>query len=303
MKFVVVGQGAIGLLWYSHFVKANLWPALLCSPRADETIKHMTLIDDEDQQHIFSLNTIKPENMFDADVIIFCLKAYDILPALKDYREEINRNAQIILCHNGIISTQPIEELFPHQTIYTLLTTHGSKKLDRFTIKHTGKGQSQLGELQHTSHNSRQQLTAILNKACPQVTWHDDIKHLQWLKLAVNCVINPLTAIYNINNGSLLQTQYQSLIKKLCEELVIIAAKENVDLNSDQLIENVRHVAKVTEENCSSMLADVRNGTTTEIEHINGYIVHLANKHKQTVPANLSLYQQVNRLTTVKNAK
>ena len=255
MKFVVVGQGAIGLLWYSHFVKANLWPALLCSPRADETIKHMTLIDDEDQQHTFSLNTIKPENMFDADVIIFCLKAYD------------------------------------------------SKKLDRFTIKHTGKGQSQLGELQHTSHNSRQQLTAILNKACPQVTWHDDIKHLQWLKLAVNCVINPLTAIYNINNGSLLQTQYQSLIKKLCEELVIIAAKENVDLNSDQLIENVRHVAKITEENCSSMLADVRNGTTTEIEHINGYIVHLANKHKQTVPANLSLYQQVNRLTTVKNAR
>ncbi|MDO6426343.1 2-dehydropantoate 2-reductase [Thalassotalea sp. 1_MG-2023] len=295
MKIVVIGQGAIGLLWYSHLVSTEHSPALLCSQRAVTTDTNMSLTTYDNQLSVIPLNIINKEQLQLADVVLLCLKAYDILPALKQYQAYLNEKATIILCHNGIIAPNDIHAVLPKQSVLTLLTTHGSKKTDNFAITHTGNGQSQLGKLQQASEVEHKTLTTILNQALPSVVWHNNIGYHQWIKLAINCVINPITALNNIDNGELLKPQYQELIHKICFEITQVAAAENIKLELQQLINNVFKVASVTAKNCSSMRADFQQNKATEIEHINGYIVKLAAQHQLEVPQNSLLYQQVNQ--------
>ncbi len=42
-----------------------------------------------------------------------------------------------------------------------------------------------------------------LQGVLPDVAWHNNIRAEMWRKLAVNCVINPLTALWNCPNGKL----------------------------------------------------------------------------------------------------
>jgi 2-dehydropantoate 2-reductase len=102
-------------------------------------------------------------------------------------------------------------------------------------------------------------------------------------KLAINSVINPLTALLDSRNGSLnhnfaltrttrlLLAETSHIIRSLPE----LQGVPNVQrrFSPERLETLVVSMANKTKDNISSMLADVRAGRQTEIEYINGYIV------------------------------
>ncbi|CAO2657725.1 Nn.00g038510.m01.CDS01 [Neocucurbitaria sp. VM-36] len=110
-----------------------------------------------------------------------------------------------------------------------------------------------------------------------------DLLQLQLEKLAVNCVVNPLTVLLDARNGSILYNYAltRTLRLLLAEiSLVIRSLPElqyipNVAQRFDpgRLESRVINVAQLTKDNISSMLADVRAGRQTEIDCINGWIV------------------------------
>ncbi|KAJ4373825.1 2-dehydropantoate 2-reductase (Ketopantoate reductase) (KPA reductase) (KPR) [Neocucurbitaria cava] len=110
-----------------------------------------------------------------------------------------------------------------------------------------------------------------------------DLLQMQLEKLAVNCVINPLTVLLDARNGSILYNYAltRTLRLLLAEiSLVIRSLPElqyipNVSQRFDpgRLETRVVNVAQLTKDNISSMLADVRGGRQTEIDYINGWIV------------------------------
>ncbi|KAF3000677.1 hypothetical protein E8E13_001299 [Curvularia kusanoi] len=109
-----------------------------------------------------------------------------------------------------------------------------------------------------------------------------DLLQMQLEKLAVNCVINPLTVLLDARNGSILYNYSitRSMRLLLAEiSLVFRSLPElqyipNVDKRFDpgRLETLVVSVAKKTESNVSSMLADVRRGGRTEIDWLNGWV-------------------------------
>ena len=46
--------------------------------------------------------------------------------------------------------------------------------------------------------NKQKDISDLLHTASPEIVWCDDILSKQWLKLAINCVINPLTALFDL---------------------------------------------------------------------------------------------------------
>ena len=178
--------------------------------------------------------------------------------------------------------------------IYALLTTHGCLQSSPLHITHTGIGATDIGLVSGQAEITEQQaLTSMLNNALPNVTLHTRIEEKQWLKLAVNCAINPITALHNIDNGEVNNPVFNEQITNVLTELVLVAKLEEIFLDVDLLIKTVRQVATATAKNCSSMRCDVLAHKQTEIDYINGYVHKLGIKHKIATPENTQLWQSV----------
>lgn len=116
-------------------------------------------------------------------------------------------------------------------------------------------------------------------------------------KLVVNSVVNPLTALLGCRNGELLETaEAMKILNRVCSEAAHAFSMQAQEEGSDKekrvkarmglsrvspgltaraLEEECLRVIKLTAGNVSSMLSDIRSGSYTEIDFMNGYLVGL----------------------------
>ncbi|WP_440876637.1 ketopantoate reductase family protein [Thalassotalea sp. PLHSN55] len=297
MNIVIVGQGAIGLLCYAHLVKSEpLRLSLLASPSFNERQFTFTNIDGKDET--IAITLANKETLKQADLVIYCVKAYQLNDALAAHQAYIGKTAVIALAHNGMSSLTELPEAIQKQPILAMLFTHGSKKLAKDHIVHTGVGQVDIGCVNNTVDiDFKQQLMQLFNQYFAEIFWHQDIKAKQWLKLAINCVINPLTAIYDVENGAITSGQFTAVTHTLLQEIVEVAKHQQVSLDLAELESTVQKVAKATARNCSSMRADILANKKTEIDYINGYVDKLGKLYQVNTPENSRLWQAVNKLS------
>lgn len=307
-NIVVVGQGAIGLLWYHHLSKVSTKQKTKVTLLASNqealieqgiSIRQYQFADFNQQASAqYSLTYTQPADIAAADIVLLCLKSYKITEAIKSLTSQLPSTAMIILAHNGMGTAEEVIRILPdNQVILTMLTTHGCLRHEPFNVTHTGLGQSDIGLVSgELSTNMQDQLTEQLNSALPKVTFHQDIYAKQWLKLAINCVINPITAINDIDNGEVTQEKFMPLMKTVLTEITKVSKAEGITLDIEELLAIVIQVAQATANNCSSMRCDVLAKQITEIDFINGYIHRLGEKHGIATPENSQLWQHVNAL-------
>ena len=152
-------------------------------------------------------------------------------------------------------------------------------------ITHIGPARQQDGDYSY--------LADILQTVLPDVAWHNNIRAELWRKLAVNCVINPLTAIWNCPNGEL--RHHPQEIMQICEEVAAVIEREGHHTSAEDLRDYVMQVIDATAENISSMLQDIRALRHTEIDYINGFLLRRARAHGIAVPENTRLFEMVKR--------
>jgi 2-dehydropantoate 2-reductase len=129
---------------------------------------------------------------------------------------------------------------------------------------------------------------ASLAQAWPKLKWCQSIRARQLEKLAINAVINPLTACHRCKNGALLSSTYQPEMRDLSKEIDKVLTAVDDNWPNDTLA-RATDIAKRTAENTSSMLADVLANRPTEIAFINGWLVREAQKRGIAAPLNAAL--------------
>lgn len=310
MNIIIVGQGAMGLLWYHHLSQLSkqsqqshklsinhLLTIRLVEKNVEyqEATQRYSFTDRKNHTYNNTIDYAQIDDIKKADVVFLCVKSFQISSALTRLISNLKTNSAIILAHNGMGTlTELPKNLASKHSIYTLLTTHGCLRTAPFCITHTGIGSSDLGLLLGKNNLAQQQsLTQVLNTALPKVDYHANIQVKQWLKLAINCVINPLTAINNVSNGQINHPSYQSTIITILEEIIAVAQAEGVMLDLRELIQRVKLVAQATANNSSSMRCDVLANRRSEIDYINGYIHQLGIKHTIATPENTKIWQTV----------
>lgn len=299
-NILIVGSGAIGLLWYSHFylhAKKLINGYLYQSPVKHKINNEINFTTLESKKLIIPTRVITDNSSLNKkiDIILVCVKSYQLNQAITDIQNFISSNTVVIITHNGLGAlNSEVSKLLTNNITLNLLTTHGCLKLSNNEVIHTGTGISHLGiKFGQPDQAFSSQITQQLNTVMPEVIWCDDILEKQWLKLAINCVINPLTALFDINNGDIAQNKFDETIIKLINEIVNIAKEQQVSLNPIQLKETILLVAKNTANNSSSMRCDIQQKRLTEIEYINGYIHRLGQKLNIPTPKNTELYHQI----------
>ncbi len=313
-NIVIAGQGAMGLLWYHHLSQSfstnsfeNI--SLLASNQSLLVEQQETHVDYEfcayqqNARYSYPLIYSKEQDIACADIIMLCLKSVHIADTVKRIAQRIKANCIVILAHNGLgVFEEVVDLLGKQQVIVTLLTTHGCFRQSPLSIKHTGLGKNDLGLLAgKLPLIQRSQLANQLQESLPEVVFHKNIKEKQWLKLAVNCVINPLTAIHNIDNGALLNEKFSVQITNILTEVIEVSRSQGIHFTLIGLQKVVKEVARATATNCSSMRSDILSGAVTEIDYINGYIHLLGESNQINTSENTQLWRQVRALTHPKH--
>ncbi|MCU4675318.1 2-dehydropantoate 2-reductase [Catenovulum sp. 2E275] len=223
--------------------------------------------------------------------LILPIKAYQVKPALQNLKPYLAKNVNIILLHNGLGTAQIARQLIPTANIILASTTLGAYQTNSFETVQTALGETYFGG--DDNHKLMPQWLAPLINAVKPAFWDHNIQSRLWQKLAVNVVINPLTALNQVKNGALLKAEYQGVIRHLIDEFCLVSQAEGFNFTEQQISDLVYAVAENTAENYSSMNRDIYFNRQTEIDFINGFLIKKAAEHKIALPYHQNLFDQI----------
>ena len=295
MTWHIIGAGAIGSLWADRLHRQGeaITLVLRSSEQVDAFIHNgqsLRVESPNKETRVVRCAATVAENLSDTIThLLITTKAFDALNAMNAVQNQLASDATIVVMINGYGVQQTIQETFTDHNILFASTTDGAFNRAPFHTVHAADGTTLIGSL-----NKK-----VDSKVSPLfgADWIDNIDTILWRKVAINCCINPVTAIHQCTNGEIFSTDERATVTtNLAEEIEQLERKMGVDRQTP-LIEEVKSVAELTSKNRSSMLQDVAKGRRTEVEHINGAIVDLAKKYAVEVPCNQEMLNTIQSLT------
>ncbi|KAA9000082.1 2-dehydropantoate 2-reductase [Affinibrenneria salicis] len=284
MKITVLGCGALGQLWLAalhqqgHDVQGWL--------RVPRPYCPVNLLKLNGEPCNLNLTANDPDHLAHSELLLVTLKAWQVGDAVTSLLPQLAGDCPILLLHNGIGTHEELPPLT--QPLLLGVTTHAARH-EGSTIIHVAAGITHIGALHPNEDKSH--LAEVLHQALPDVAWHNDIGATRWLKLAANCVINPMTAIYQCLNGEL--ERYPQQIERLCREIAQVMEHEGYHTSADSLLFYIHQLIRNTAGNVSSMRQDIMAQRHTEIDYITGYLLRRARQHGLNLPENSRLFEQI----------
>jgi 2-dehydropantoate 2-reductase len=291
MRIVIIGPGALGCLFAASIASTittasgrrdTLWLLDHNADRAGIIAERGLILERDGQRLVYPIRaTANPIDIGGADIVLFCVKSNDVADALERASPFIDPESLLIFLQNGIAHLNLLEKVETLGRIAVGVTAQGATLLDAGRVRHAGRGLTRIGFLKIPPHSGQAKLAAaaaLLTSAGIQVEIVTDIIERVWAKLFINVGINALTAIFNCQNGALLDLPpARAQLAEAVREAVAVAKAMGIPIREEPLATTLE-VCRATAENISSMLQDVRRQRPTEIDAINGAVVDLGKK-------------------------
>lgn len=299
MHWHILGAGAIGTLWADLLMQAGHDVSLIL--RQEDTRLHegIDVIDTATatQRHFKPQVELLGGEQNLITHLLVSTKAQHTQEALKALLPRLHASTQVVLLQNGMGQQQEVADLLPGQQLWAATTTAGAWRESPVRLHRVSLGQTLIGPWY-----PEQPLLPEGWESLPiQLQGCAQIEPVLWRKLAINCAINPLTALHQCCNGELLtDPERLSQLRQVCQEVEKVAKARRIHLFDSPLHQQAEAVAESTAGNLSSMLQDIRHNRATEIEHITGFLCRQADALGIDVPLNHDLLQQVRNLNPAK---
>lgn len=245
------------------------------------------------------------------DCVIVMLKSHQTERAMEELRPILEKYADhdTVVCtlQNGIGNVETIMRVGAvraDRVLFGATTTFSSMSADG-TIEHFEHRRPTnvwtACSSSHTLSPKQQQVIDCLRECGFHINTTPDARKMLWSKLAVNCSINTVTAICRLKIGNSwghdssdpTATTGRELMLRVAAEVATVARAEGIDLSDEEARRNVTSVAEGSTHHIASMCRDVLNKRKTEIDSLNGQVLHHAKKHAISVPATEHLFMLV----------
>ncbi|MGC4191347.1 MAG: 2-dehydropantoate 2-reductase [Thermomicrobiales bacterium] len=307
MRITIVGAGAMGSLVAARLTQAMASPAQTDAP--DDAIERvllygrpsahldairahgLRLVELDGSERTVSIETTsEPADVKGSDVVIVLVKAWASAEIGETLRPYLTRDSIVLTLQNGLGNASALRSSLldrgvrPH--VWLGVTTQAAIRPEPGVLVHTGTGITAIGR--RTTMNDRvRALASLLDVPNWRTVAVDDIHRWVWRKLAVNCAINPLTALSGLPNAAIATDPgLREAANRLAAEVVAVANAERIALELGDVTSAIEDVAAATATNHSSMLVDLQSGQRTEIDAINGAVVSEGRRLGVPTPAN-----------------
>ena len=192
------------------------------------------------------------------DIVVWLTKAYKNEVLLDKYNC-LNWSCPILILQNGIGQRELFKsKLNKNQALLRGVTSQGAKLISPGLVENTGDG-----DVFVESH--------IIFNNFP-VIQVQNIEDVVLKKLAINAVLNPVTALFEVKNGNAIKGEPFNQVKKIVSICFPFFEKRGIYSTEKEYLNDVIKTAQSTAENMNSMLSDKQSGRMTEIHQIMGEI-------------------------------
>jgi len=287
-RWHVLGVGAIGGLYACRLQLGGADVTLLA--REDAQPPRELILKGEQEQH-FEF----PQQNFAVDQppiehLLVCTKAWAVEQAIEAVAPRLSATSVVVLLCNGMGLAEAVAPLIGEAQLIVGSTTAGCRRSGKGELIVSGEGRTQLGTLDASPAPT---WLSPWRQGVPDFEWETDIRSVLLAKVALNAVINPLTALHGVTNGELLQPPLQAITEEVIKEVQSVLFTADASEIASALPAQVRAVCDSTAANHSSMRVDLEGGKRTEIDAIVGWLLSSLTPHPPATPLLSELYDAV----------
>ncbi|KAL7749819.1 hypothetical protein RI367_004695 [Sorochytrium milnesiophthora] len=334
----ILGAGAIGLLAAAHLRQANIPVTLFTRRPLDSNVirvfdppsactskRELRWEGQVPVDYTASRGSTKFLSHKLIDLLFVTTKTYQtwaaLTPLIKSGR--VGSGTTVVFLQNGFELVDAVlegQQVLPASERLTSVvvgtTTNACYKINDTSVVHASVGATHFGW--HPASVPPGEVSAagtekVLQVALPKaqvVPYATELLPLLLRKLCLNAIVNPLTALLNVQNGDInrhpvAQTLVPLITRECCDILTHQFPQFNDLWHYDALLAAVRDLCNASSKNWSSMQQDFhrRNSDArqTEIEFINGSFIRWAHNNRRkpdgssvVAPWNSFLYKCIN---------
>ena len=280
-ELCIVGGGAVGsvLAYYAYRSGFTNIPVYYASRETVELVTSAGGVVVEDR--VRGETTLVPivprlsETPLDRCRFVFnAVKAYSVRESLDLVKKILEPGGVVVMLQNGFGSLELAEEVIVEGKVAGGVVYFGAERVSRNRVVYHG-GNTVIAGCRKIPCPELSRLAQALKAGGLDFRVVDNIDYYRWLKLALNAVVNSITAITRSRNKILLESEAVELANLILGEVVEAARLSGYDLDKDRLLEHVVKSARLVQDNVPSTLQDVMRGSQTEIDYLNGYVVKI----------------------------
>ena len=291
----VLGAGAIGSLFACRLQDAGMQVTLL-SRHDPSPMRQLTLATEPIQTYDFpqQLVAVNQGETTDISHLLVCTKAWAAPNALAAIAPRLNRYSTVVLLCNGMGLAELVVPLINGSSLFLGSTTAGCRLTPDDKLVPAGAGRTDLGGYQ--ADVTMPAWLAQWQVGVPDCHWQADIHTTLLAKVALNAVINPLTALHRVENGALMLEPLKHKTAQLVSEVQNLLRAGGAEQIAAELPERVAAVSRQTARNHSSMRVDIEMGRRSEIEAIVGWLLKGWIANPPETPVLSEVYQAIGEL-------
>ncbi|WP_457746362.1 ketopantoate reductase family protein [Sulfurimonas sp.] len=269
MRIAIVGLGGVGGYLAASFAKVGLDVVGFARGKHLQEIQKngIVIVEDRDEWRV----PLKAAALEDAkgyfDVVMFCVKSYDLQDTLKLMRSHIDKNSILISFANGVNNAEVLQNIDEARIldacVYILADIQSAgvirKKGEVFAAVFGGE------------ESATQSVAKLFDEAELRYKTPQNIKEAIWKKYIFIAAFATLTSYYDESIGSIYEHHYDEA-KELLEEIATFAKKhEGVDI-FDEVQKALQTAQKVPYDSSTSMHKDFQNHARVELDNLSGFV-------------------------------
>lgn len=302
VRVLIIGAGGIGGYFGGRLTEAGADVTFLVRERRKQELMERGLV----IQSVHGDYTCRPKvlvNGEDAapfDYVLLAVKSYHLESAIKDMASYVSDRTAVIPLLNGVTHLGELQKAFGTERVLGGLCFIETTLTNDGVIRQTSKFHDIVfGELDGKPTERAQRFADLCSGAYMSANHSIMIKKDMWEKYLFITLFSGITTMMRAAIGIIKETDSgMRVIEGLLDEILLIFQEHHAPLEDGARERQIEKIKALGYEMKSSMLRDMEKGYRTEADHLQGYLLELAEQYNLETPllhasyAHLKIYEK-----------
>jgi len=240
--------------------------------------------------------TDDPDELGSLDVVLFCVKGYDLAGVAERVRPAIRPDSMLVPLGNGVNNDQVISQALDTGDCLGGCVYISSHIEGPGVVEQTGGSCKLLFGSRTGAMEPYRGLEALSRQADIDATLTPTILEDVWMKFAFIDPVSGVTSLFACSIGEVLHDpRKRAVLDGMMAEVALLAQAEDVGLPDDVVEQSLGKVRAFPADAKSSMQLDVEAGRRSELDTMLGYVVEEGRRLEVPTPFHETVYDGLKR--------